>query len=48
MYVNITSPLWPRPCLLVMKEEANGRCIVKITSSGRALLAQRDGQRLDT
>jgi len=26
---------------LVMSEEANGRCIVKITSSGLALLEQR-------
>ena len=27
---------------LVTTEEVNGRCIVKITSSGCALLAQRD------
>jgi hypothetical protein len=26
---------------LVMREEANGRCVVRITSSGRALLDQR-------
>ena len=29
---------------LVTSEEVNGRCIVKITSSGRAHLAQRDGR----
>jgi hypothetical protein len=28
---------------LVVSEEVNGSCIVKITSSGRALLTQRDG-----
>ncbi len=27
---------------LVMREDLNGRCVVRITSSGRALLAQRD------
>jgi hypothetical protein len=26
---------------LVMRDEANGRCVVRITSSGRALLEQR-------
>jgi hypothetical protein len=29
---------------VVVREDVNGRCIVKITSSGRALLAQRDGR----
>jgi hypothetical protein len=29
---------------LVITEDLNGRCVVKITSSGRALLAQRDGR----
>jgi len=27
---------------LVIREDVNGRCVVRITSSGRALLAQRD------
>jgi hypothetical protein len=27
---------------LVIRENVNGRCVVRITSSGRALLAQRD------
>lgn len=30
---------------LVMREEVNGRCIVRITSSGLALLEQRDRRR---
>jgi hypothetical protein len=30
---------------LVMREEVNGHCIVRITSSGLALLEQRDGRR---
>jgi len=30
---------------LVIREEANGRCIVRITSSGLALLEQRNGRR---
>jgi len=30
---------------LVIREDVNGRCVVRITSSGRALLAQRDEQR---
>jgi hypothetical protein len=29
----------------VVREEVNGRCIVRITSSGLALLEQRDGRR---
>jgi len=29
---------------LVVREEVNGRCIVRITSSGLALLEQRDGR----
>jgi hypothetical protein len=27
---------------LVLKEDVNGRCVVRITSSARTLLAQRD------
>ena len=30
---------------LVVREDVNGRCIVRITSSGLALLEQRDGRR---
>ena len=30
---------------LVVREELNGRCIVRTTSSGLALLEQRDGRR---
>lgn len=30
---------------LVVREGVNGRCIVRITSSGLALLEQRDGRR---
>jgi hypothetical protein len=30
---------------LVMREEVNGRCIVRITSSGLALFEQHDGRR---
>lgn len=29
-------------CGLVIREDVNGRCVVKITSSGRDLLVQRD------
>jgi hypothetical protein len=29
---------------LVVRENVNGRCVVRITSSGRALLAQREGR----
>jgi len=29
---------------LVIREDVNGRCVVRITSSGRALLAQRDSK----
>jgi hypothetical protein len=29
---------------LVIRENVNGRCVVRITSSGRALLAQREGR----
>ena len=29
---------------LVVREDVNGRCVVRITSSGRALLAQRDSK----
>jgi hypothetical protein len=29
---------------LVIREDMNGRCVVRITSSGRALLAQRDSK----
>jgi D-3-phosphoglycerate dehydrogenase len=29
---------------LVITEDVNGRCVVRITSSGRALLAQRDSK----
>ena len=29
---------------LVIREDVNGLCVVKITSSGRALLAQREEQ----
>jgi hypothetical protein len=30
---------------LVTTENVNGRCVVRITSSGHALLAQREGRR---
>jgi hypothetical protein len=29
---------------LVVRENVKGRCVVRITSSGRALLAQREGR----
>jgi D-3-phosphoglycerate dehydrogenase len=29
---------------LVIREDANGRCVVRVSSSGRALLAQRDSK----
>ena len=29
---------------LVIREDVNGRCVVRITSSGRDLLAQRDSK----
>ena len=29
---------------LVIREDVNGRCVVRITSSGRALLSQRDSK----
>jgi hypothetical protein len=29
---------------LVIREDVNGRCVVRITSSGRALLAHRDSK----
>ena len=29
---------------LVIREDVNGRCVVRITSSGRGLLAQRDSK----
>jgi D-3-phosphoglycerate dehydrogenase len=30
---------------LVVKQELNGRCVVRITAAGRALLTGRDGRR---
>ena len=29
---------------LVLREDVNGRCMVRVTPSGRALLAQREGR----
>ena len=29
---------------LVIREDVNGRCVVRVTPSGRALLAQREGR----